>query len=350
LAISKSRFLPRAASPTGWTKKAELLKATTEKAAEKERTARMLQINVQNEAEPTLPLSVPEAMTFQEFTDGPWQDYLKRKRVANSTRRSYESNLKKYISPMIGSMGLAEITPMKISELMTAAERSMKRSKSLLNIYGQLNTMFTVAEEGDLIERSPVRKKFHRPNHEPDEKTAWSAEQVRAILQNIPNAWSAFFLCLAITTVRIGEFLALTWRDIDWDNRRISVTKSLDRGVVVPRTKNKTKQQRHVPEVLFQALQRHREQSPFTAPDDFVFCDKEGKAADPDYIRFSVLYPALDRAGIERLPRHSGFHAFRHAGSSIINELTGDLKLSQIQLGTSGLPQLRTSIHTQTMR
>jgi integrase len=207
---------------------------------------------------------------------------------------------------------------MKISELMTAAESSMTSSKSLLNVYGQLCTMFNVAEDANLIDRSPVRKKFHRPNHEPEEKTAWSAEQVRNILENMPQAWYAFFLCLAITTVRIGQLLALTWKDIDWQSRKITVSKSVDRGVVIPRTKNKTKQSKHIPEVLFVALQRHREQSIFTAPNDFVFCSRDGSAADPDVIRDSVLYPAVDHVGIERLPRQSGFHAFRHAGSTII--------------------------------
>jgi integrase len=289
----------------------------------------MAQINAQNETEPQL----AGWMTVQVFADVPLADYLQRKRVANSTRRSYASNLKKYILPIIGSMALRDITPMKISEIIRAADASVKGSKSLLNIYGLLHTMFAVAEESDLIERSPVRKKLHRPMHDTEERMSWSAEQVRAILQNVPQAWSAFFLCLAITTVRIGEFLALTWKDIDWDNRRISITKSLDRGVVMPRTKNKTKQSKHIPGILFVALQRHREQSLFAAPNDFVFCNREGKAADPDVIRQSVLYPAVDRAGVERLPRQSGFHAFRHAGSSIINELTGDLKLAQIQLG-----------------
>jgi integrase len=320
-------------SLTGWSKKSEWLKATTEKAAEKERVARMLQINAQNEAEPAMPQSSPRSVTFQEFTDGPWKDYVDRRQIANSTRRTYDSNLKRYILPLIGSMALDSITPMKISEVMTAAQRSGKRSKSLLNIYGQLRTVFTVAEEGDLIERSPVRKKFHRPNHEPEEKPAWSSEEVRAILGQIPQAWSTFFLCLALTTVRIGELLALTWSDVDWEARKIKVTKSLDGTVVVPRTKNRTKTTRHIPEILFQALQQHQQHSLFTKPSDFVFGDREGKAADPDQIRQSVLYPAIDRAGIERLPRAAGFHAFRHAASSIINELTGDLKLSQIQLG-----------------
>src|ERR1041385_7430612 len=222
-------------SPGRWLKKSELLEAKTDKAAEKERAARMLQINAQNEAQPILPQDSPTPMTFEQFSNGLWQDYIERKRIADSTRRSYESRLKKYILPIIGTMPMSGVTPMKISELMTAAQNSMTSSKSLLNVYGQLCTMFNVAEDADLIDRSPVRKKFHRPNHESEEKTAWSAEQVRNILRNIPQAWYAFFLCLAITTVRIGELLALTWKDIDWQSRKITISKSVDRGVVIPR-------------------------------------------------------------------------------------------------------------------
>jgi integrase len=114
---------------------------------------------------------------------------------------------------------------------------------------------------------------------------------------------------------------------------RGTVTKSVDRGTVMPRTKTGTKHVRHIPEVLFSTLARHHEISLFKSPGDFVFCKRDGTVCDPDMIRDTVLYPAIDRAGIERSPRASGFHAFRHAGSCIINHRTGDLKLSQIQLG-----------------
>ena len=107
----------------------------------------------------------------------------------------------------------------------------------------------------------------------------------------------------------------------------------MDRGIVVPRTKTRTKQVRHIPEILFHTLQRHYEMSLFKGDDDFVFCNRDGSVCDPDDIRQTVLYPALDHAGIDRVERGSGFHAFRHSASSIINERTGDLKLSQIQLG-----------------
>jgi integrase len=54
---------------------------------------------------------------------------------------------------------------------------------------------------------------------------------------------------------------------------------------------------------------------------------------NPDVLRRDVLYPALDRSGIARPKRSSGFHTFRHSAASFLNEQTGNLKLAQRFLG-----------------
>ena len=48
-----------------------------------------------------------------------------------------------------------------------------------------------------------------------------------------------------------------------------------------------------------------------------------------------MLYPAMDRAAIDRGKRTHGFHIFRHTGGSIVRTVTGDMKLAQLQLGHS---------------
>ena len=50
-----------------------------------------------------------------------------------------------------------------------------------------------------------------------------------------------------------------------------------------------------------------------------------------------MLYPALDRAGIIRGKRTHGFHLFRHTGGSVVRAVTGDMKLTQIQVGHSSM-------------
>jgi len=43
----------------------------------------------------------------------------------------------------------------------------------------------------------------------------------------------------------------------------------------------------------------------------------DGTLVDPDFLRRNVLYPAMDKAGIDRGLRTHGFHIFRHTGGSV---------------------------------
>src|SRR5947209_9078119 len=54
-------------------------------------------------------------------------------------------------------------------------------------------------------------------------------------------------------------------------------------------------------------------------------------------LTISVLYPAMDKAGIDRGRRTHGFHIFRHTGGSIVRAQTGDIKLAQVQLSHAQL-------------
>ena len=76
-----------------------------------------------------------------------------------------------------------------------------------------------------------------------------------------------------------------------------------------------------------------RQISKHAADSDFIFGKLDGSPCDPNFVRDSVLYPAVDRAEIERGPRTHGFHIFRHSAGSIIHKKTGSMKLAQIQLG-----------------
>jgi integrase len=153
----------------------------------------------------------------------------------------------------------------------------------------------------------------------------------------VPDNWKAFFICVALTNVRIGELLALQWGDVDWIRQKLTVSKSVWRGRLVTSTKTDTDLVKHLPEVLCRALQSHRQNSKRTSASDFIFCKLDGNPCDPNFVRDSVLYPAMDRAGIERGPRTHGFHIFRHSAGGIIHKKTGSMKLAQIQLGHSDM-------------
>ena len=99
--------------------------------------------------------------------------------------------------------------------------------------------------------------------------------------------------------------------------------------------------------VLTASLAKHRESSLNGGANDFVFCKKDGSPLNPDVLRKGVLYPILDRLGIQRKSGACGFHTFRHSAASFINEQTGNLKLAQTFLGHSTI-NMTANVYTHT--
>jgi len=80
-----------------------------------------------------------------------------------STQYGYRSMIDNYLLPEFGLKPLPQIGPGDLTAFFERA-RTGKRKNYLLNLYSLLRVMFEVAVENDRVERSPVRRKLHRPN------------------------------------------------------------------------------------------------------------------------------------------------------------------------------------------
>jgi integrase len=181
------------------------------------------------------------------------------------------------------------------------------------------------------------------------EKPAWTPEQVRAILDELPLNYRPLFVCIALTGLRAGELLGLQWKHISLEKGELRVEQSLwNKQVVAPKTRS-SKGSVWFDDILTQVLTEHRRDSTHTASDDFVFCKSDGSSLSPDVLRRDLLYPALDRLRIPRLKGASGFHAFRHTAGSVVEQRTGRLKLAQKLLRHSNL-STTADIYTHTTK
>jgi integrase len=281
---------------------------------------------------------IPEAMkmTLQEFVNTFWKPYLDRRNLKPATRSGYQSVLDYHLFPDLGDIPLTNITPLHIESLVRKKEIQKLSPKSIRNILVVFQGIFNVALDNDLIQRSPIRKS-HRPDCRRFEKMAWTAEQLKQILDHVPPEYNCLFTCIALTGLRLGELLSLEWKHIDFDAGVIKVEQGLWRGqIVTPKTIGSA---RNVPygAVLGKLLANHKRRSQHDQPENFVFCKPDGQFLNPDVLRKDVLYPILDRLQLPRPKRSAGFHAFRHSAASLINNRTGNLKLAQNLLGHSNL-------------
>lgn len=274
-------------------------------------------------------------LTLTQFIDSCWKPHLvERVHAKPSTLEGYDSLLKKHITPVLGGRTLTEIAPMHVERLLQS--KSKLSPKTRRNIVVLLQGIFSLAEDDDLVEKSPVRDK-HKPVVPKREKPVWNPEQVRAIIASVPERFRALFTCAALTGARLGELLGLQWRHIDFDGRKLRIEQSLWHGRLLdPKTKGSFRTVLFG-EALGKALTNHLQNSQHIGPEDFAFSKPDGSTLNPDVLRRDVLYPVLDRLGIPRSSRSAGFHTFRHSVGSFINTQTGNLKLAQKLLGHSNL-------------
>jgi integrase len=275
-----------------------------------------------------------DKLTLDDFVQAHWRPYLTRKKIKPSTIASYESALDAHITPSLGAMKLVQIAPLHIENFVQEKTRSGRAAKTVRNLVAVLQSIFSLAVDDDLIEKSPVRDK-HKPTASRKEKSVWSGQQVRAILNTAPQKYRALFTTAALTGARLGELLALQWKHINLREGTLLIEQSLWHGKLVPpKTANSVRTIRFA-NALGSTLAAHFNQAEFRTADSFVFCKPGGSPLHPDVLRKDVLYPVLDRLGIERIKAGSGFHCFRHSAGSFVNAQTGNLKLAQELLGHS---------------
>jgi integrase len=275
-------------------------------------------------------------LTVLDFIETYWRPYLERKQVKPSTNRSYESALQRHILPKLGGLRLTDISPLHVESLVTSRLVSGSSQKTVRNLVGLLQGIFSLAVDNDLILRSPVRER-HKPQVTRREKPVWTAAQLRSIVDTAPDQHRGLFQCAMLTGARLGELLGLQWKHVDFNDQKLEIRQALWEGRLLPPKTAGSVRTIYFGHGLSMALIVQKQNSMHTAPEHFVFCKPDGSPLNPDVLRRDVLYPTLDRLGFPRTSRNAGFHTFRHSAASIVNQETGNLKLAQRFLGHSNL-------------
>jgi integrase len=275
-------------------------------------------------------------LTALDFIETYWRPYLERKQVKPSTRRSYESALQLHIMPKLGNLRLTDISPLHVESLVTSKLESGSSQKTVRNLVGLLQGIFSLAVDNDLILRSPVRDR-HKPQVTRREKPVWTPAQLKSIVDAAPDQHRSLFQCAMLTGARLGELLGLQWKHVDFDDQKLEIRQALWEGQLLPPKTAGSVRAIYFGPGLSLALTIQKQNSMYTALEHFVFCKLDGGPLNPDVLRRDVLYPVLDRLGIPRTSRAAGFHTFRHSAASIVNQETGNLKLAQKFLGHSNL-------------
>lgn len=168
------------------------------------------------------------------------------------------------------------------------------------------------------------------------------------------------------TGLRIGELCALRWRDIDFENKTVSVTKSVHdvknreydesdpermrlkkiRRYTLVEGSTKTGATRLIPlnSKAMEAISEYKKTCEFTDPDDYVVSTKY-RSCNNLHNMYKRLNDILRRTGIDKGDGAHGVHMLRHTCASLLFEQGIQVEIIASILGNSPEVCRKTYVH-----
>jgi integrase len=285
-----------------------------------------------------LPGMVRTGTTFAAACDD-WLAYKRDRKVKLSTQIDYEhmaNRMEKVFGEKFGPrLRLEDVRPEEVEGFRDALLEEGLSDRTVNKYLTVLHGLFVWAQRRYRLPSNPVANVERRPHAKRGNIDVFSREEVLALVRAAASERDGtIYLTAAFTGLRLGELLALRWRDVDFANCAIHVRQSFTNGRV---DTPKSGQERTVPmaDEVAKALAKLARRDVNTGDDDLVFCGVKGGHLAGHKLR-DRYKKALEKAGLRALRFHDlrhtfGSHAIRTADSREVMEWMGHRDLATTQ-------------------
>ncbi len=255
-------------------------------------------------------------MLFSSLVDLYMEDMQHRLRKSTMDNKKYVIDLK--ILPYFKELPINEIKATHIrqwqNELINDSNNYSETYIKTIN--NQLVAIFNYAVTYYDLKGNPCHKAGTIGKKNADEMQFWTRDEFNKFLPAISDKIQskAAFEVLYWTGIRIGELMALTRKDIDFDNKTLSINKSYQRlnkeDIITDPKTPKSNRSIALPEFLCDDLQEYINKLYDLEPDSRIF----------NFTKF-FLHHEMDRgckkSGVKRIRLHD----LRHSHASLLIEL-----------------------------
>lgn len=156
-----------------------------------------------------------------------WLNTHKRKTIKESTQVRYEDFYSRYISPQIGKRKVVELKPIILERLLQDMADKDYSTKTIRDVYNILNAMLKYAVHNRIIIFNPCEG-VDVPKTKTKPIRVLTVEEQKEVLKHAEGRYYENLIKIALGTgMRGGELLGLTWKDVDFKKREISINKTL---------------------------------------------------------------------------------------------------------------------------
>lgn len=168
-------------------------------------------------------------MLFEDFLKIYYADMEARLREHTMRTKKYIIDLK--VLPYFGKLKMNEITAPDIRKWQNELIKQGYAQTYLKTINNQVAALFNYAVKYYDLPSNPCRKAGSMGKSNAEEMHFWTRDEFSKFIDAVMDKHQSYmaFMILYWTGIRLGELLALTVGDVDFDKRTISISKSYQR-------------------------------------------------------------------------------------------------------------------------
>ena len=254
-----------------------------------------------------------------------WFEYwisVKKKTVRPNTVRNYTERYERNIKAVIGKKLLTEVKPIHCQKIFSDMAEDGYRTTTIYQTRIALYNMLEFAKENDVIINNPCKKSVKSDiGKSSDKKEALTIETQKKFLEGATGqSYENQYRFILQTNLRTGELVGLKWEDIDFENKTLTIQRSMEFRYKVgewrvgpPKSKSGY---RTIPltDEAIRILKAQKEKNrkikviPMEWSEQVFLCRKGEPVKNSTYD--TALFKICDKVGIKRFSMHVLRHTF----------------------------------------
>ena len=286
-----------------------------------------------------------KTLTYEQVYREWWEQY--KLDVKESTLLIVSKYFKLHILPELGKYKLDKITPALFQKAINTWYKHLVRYKM---VYSYACRIFTYAIQQGYLNEHPKHRIVvpkAKPKQTNNHDDFYTKEELQLFLdalhKDTKTMWYVFFRVLAFTGMRKGEALALTWRDINFVDKTITINKTVScdtKGqliITTPKTRNSNRTIQIDDNTLHSLKQWRTEQARYLIglayrpmqQEQLIFANLKNNSIN------NTVYPTLllKRICQKHQLKEIKVHGFRHTHCSLLFEAGVPMKDVKERLG-----------------
>ncbi|MEH0739978.1 site-specific integrase [Vibrio cholerae] len=252
----------------------------------------------------------PDSPLFKEFAET-WLAEMKVE-WSHSHLVDVEGVLNKYLLPTFGNKRISAINKAQIMQFRSILAKVPGRNSQFLSP-SRINHIMTplrmiLNEAADRYDFTPAWKNIKALKVGRTEVDPFSLDEVELLLKHVDDDYYAYYVTRFFTGMRTGEVDALMWKDVDLENKTITVRQSIVRGRLKGLKTDGSYRVIQLTDRVIEALEKHR-----CSVDEalkFVFTNAQKRHLNYAVVARSIWYPAIEKAGLKRRNPYQTRHTY----------------------------------------